>query len=65
MGGRKGQVRPLRRAGKSPADRAAVILTPDQMLGHQYSGDPAVIAACAAAFEAVWGHAIPHEDYQV
>ena len=36
-----------------------------EVLGHQYSGDPAVIAACGSAFEAVWGHAIPHEDYRV
>lgn len=36
-----------------------------EVLGHQYSADPAVIAACAAAFEAVWAHAIPHEDYRV
>jgi len=36
-----------------------------EMLGHQYSGAPAVIAACASAFETVWPHAIPHEDYRV
>jgi hypothetical protein len=32
--------------------------------GHQYSDHPRVIAACTAAFEAVWEQATPHEDYQ-
>jgi hypothetical protein len=27
--------------------------------------DPAVIRMCAAAFEAVWGRAIPHADYRL
>jgi hypothetical protein len=26
--------------------------------------DPAVIQMCAAPFEAVWEHAIPHAEYQ-
>lgn len=33
--------------------------------GHQYGDDPGLIAACAAAFDAVWERAIPHEDYKV
>jgi len=33
--------------------------------GHQYSDHPRVIAACIAAFQAVWEEATPHEEYQV
>ena len=36
-----------------------------EVLGHQYSEDRAVVEACGSAFETVWGHAVPHEDYQV
>jgi hypothetical protein len=36
-----------------------------EVAGQQYSEDADVITACRAAFEAVWEHAVPHEDYQV
>jgi hypothetical protein len=29
------------------------------------SDDPAIAEQCAAAFEAVWDRAIPHEDYKI
>ncbi len=31
----------------------------------EFSGDPAVVALCAAAFEAVWERAVDHEKYTV
>jgi hypothetical protein len=33
--------------------------------GPEVTEDPAAAALCAAAFEAVWRRAVPHEDYQV
>jgi hypothetical protein len=33
--------------------------------GNQYSDHPEVIAACSAAFEAVWDRAVPHADYKL
>lgn len=33
-------------------------------LEHELSDDPAVVRACAQAFEAVWERAIPHADYR-
>jgi hypothetical protein len=33
--------------------------------GNQYSDHPHVIAACTAAFQAVWERATAHEEYQV
>lgn len=32
--------------------------------GTELRDEPAVVALCAAAFEAVWGRAVPHEDYR-
>ncbi|WP_228078086.1 DUF6879 family protein [Streptomyces profundus] len=32
--------------------------------GREYTDDPARVKLCADAFEAVWGRAIPHEEYQ-
>jgi hypothetical protein len=37
---------------------------PGEFLGTRLSDDPALDAQCAAAFEAVWDRAIPHQDYQ-
>lgn len=34
-------------------------------VGEEWTEDPAVAALCAAAFEAVWERAVPHEDYKV
>ncbi len=38
---------------------------PGEFLGTRLSTDPAIPAQCAAAFEAVWERAIPHQDYQI
>ncbi|MDX6745096.1 DUF6879 family protein [Actinocorallia sp. A-T 12471] len=35
-----------------------------EILGHTLSEDPAVVKQCAAAFEAVWERAVPHESYE-
>ena len=35
-----------------------------EIVEDQLCSDPAVIAACAVAFEAVWGRAIPHAEYR-
>jgi hypothetical protein len=35
-----------------------------EIVEDQLCSDPAVIAACAASFEAVWGRAIPHAEYR-
>ena len=32
--------------------------------GREYTTDPGLVEACAAAFEAVWQRAIPHEEYR-
>jgi hypothetical protein len=36
-----------------------------EIVEDELCSDPAVIAACAAAFEAVWDLAIPHADYRI
>ncbi|MGH3159430.1 MAG: DUF6879 family protein [Streptosporangiaceae bacterium] len=36
-----------------------------EVLGSQYSDAPAVIQACASAFEAIWELAIPHQEFPV
>lgn len=33
-------------------------------LDHELADDPAVVAACAQSFEAVWQRAVPHADYR-
>lgn len=33
-------------------------------LRHDLCDDPEVVRACAAAFEQVWGRAVPHDDYR-
>jgi Family of unknown function (DUF6879) len=33
-------------------------------LGHELTDDPAVVSACAGAFDQVWERAIPHDDYR-
>jgi Family of unknown function (DUF6879) len=35
-----------------------------EIVEDELCSDPAVIAACAAAFEAVWERAVPHADYR-
>lgn len=35
------------------------------ILGNDWTEDPAVARLCATAFAAVWERAIPHEDYKV
>ena len=45
--------------------RFTVFAGDGEVVGQQYSKDPGVITACRTAFEAVWEHAIPHEEYQV
>jgi hypothetical protein len=35
------------------------------VLGDEWTEDPAVARLCASAFEAVWERATPHEDYKV
>jgi hypothetical protein len=35
-----------------------------EFLEHELTEDPAIVSACADAFEAVWEHAIPHHDYR-
>jgi hypothetical protein len=32
--------------------------------GTELRDDPAIVRLCVSAFEAVWGRAIPHEDYR-
>ncbi len=32
--------------------------------GREATGDPAIVKACAAAFEAAWERAIPHGEYR-
>jgi hypothetical protein len=32
--------------------------------GTELRDEPAVVKLCAAAFEAVWDRAVPHEDYR-
>ena len=34
-------------------------------LAAELSDDPVVVKQCAAAFEAVWDHAVPHGEYQL
>ena len=36
-----------------------------EFLDTRLSGDPEIAKQCAAAFEAVWERAIPHQDYQL
>jgi hypothetical protein len=38
---------------------------PGQALDPRMSDDPVIVKQCADAFEAVWDHAIPHQDYQL
>jgi hypothetical protein len=38
---------------------------PGEFLDTRLSGDPAIVTQCAAAFEAVWERAIPHQDYRL
>jgi len=45
--------------------RFTVFAGDGEVAGQQFSEDPGVINACRTAFEAVWEHAIPHEEYQV
>lgn len=33
--------------------------------GHEDSDDPAAAKLCAQAFEAVWGRAVPHDQYEI
>ncbi len=35
------------------------------VLGEEWTEEPAVARLCAAAFDTVWERAIPHEDYKV
>lgn len=35
------------------------------VLGEEWTAEPAVASLCATAFDAVWRRAIPHEDYKV
>lgn len=35
------------------------------LTGHDLSEDPALVKLCAAAFEEVWGRAVPHEQYEI
>ena len=35
------------------------------MVGHEISDDPAAAKLCAGAFDAVWSHAIPHDQFQI
>ncbi len=35
-----------------------------EFLEHELTDDPAVVRACAGAFEAIWGLATPHADYR-
>jgi hypothetical protein len=38
---------------------------PGEFLDTRLSEDPAIVKQCAAAFEAVWERAIPHQDYHL
>ncbi len=38
---------------------------PGEFLGTRLSPDPAIAAQCAAAFEAVWELAVPHQEYEL
>lgn len=38
---------------------------PGESLDSRMSDDPVLVKQCAAAFEAVWERAIPHQDYQL
>ena len=44
--------------------RFTVFAGDGEVAGQQYSEDPDVITACRTAFEAVWEHAVPHEEYR-
>lgn len=35
------------------------------LTGHEFTEDPATVALCAAAFDAVWARAVPHQDYKI
>ncbi|MFI9591032.1 DUF6879 family protein [Nonomuraea sp. NPDC052265] len=35
------------------------------VIGHQFSEDPAVVEVCARAFNAVWNLALPHDEYRL
>jgi hypothetical protein len=45
--------------------RFTVFAGDGEVAGQQYSEDADVIMLCRAAFEAVWEHAVPHEEYRV
>jgi hypothetical protein len=34
-------------------------------LGQEITGDRAAVELCRTAFESVWGHAQPHEQYTI
>jgi hypothetical protein len=38
---------------------------PGEFLGTRLSDDPAIVKQCAAAFDAVWERAIPHQEYEL
>ncbi|MGI5443099.1 DUF6879 family protein [Streptomyces shenzhenensis] len=35
------------------------------LVGHDITDDPAAVKLCAEAFDAVWDHATPHDQYQI
>ncbi|WP_415947754.1 DUF6879 family protein [Streptomyces sp. KLOTTS4A1] len=35
------------------------------LTGHEVSDDPTAVKLCAAAFQAVWDRAIPHDEYKI
>lgn len=37
----------------------------DEIVEDELCADPGIIAMCAAAFDAVWEHAIPHANYRL
>lgn len=49
-------------------DRETVVFThfsgDGHVLGHEITRDPAIVATCAAAFEAAWEVATPHDEYE-
>lgn len=45
--------------------RFSVFSGDGELVGHQFSQDPAVVSLCADAFAAVWDRAIDHERYRL
>ncbi|GAB2823257.1 hypothetical protein GCM10027091_62820 [Streptomyces daliensis] len=35
------------------------------VLGEEWTEDPAVVKLCASAFDAVWARAVPHQEYKI